>query len=85
MIGATINLTTETDARPFARSLALGDGRTSMSVDMSATVTAILPGCDGEAVAYARRLADALLIAANALDDALNAKACDEQITGVTA
>jgi hypothetical protein len=63
----SVNLMTSEAAEPRALVLELGDGKRFVSITCG-ELSVILPGFDGDAAAYARRLGDAVLVAAAAID-----------------
>jgi hypothetical protein len=70
----SVNLMTSEAAEPRALVLELGDGKRFVSITCG-ELSVILPGFDGDAAAYARRLGDAVLVAAAAIEGELAAAA----------
>jgi hypothetical protein len=81
-MSVSVNLMTSEPAEPRALVLELGDGKRFVSI-VCGELSVILPGFDGDVAAYARRLGDAVLVAAASIDRELaDARATAEAQAG---
>lgn len=67
MISTTVNLTTETKAKPSAKVYAMPNGERFIAIQLAHDVSVILPGVDGLASDYAIRLSEVLIEATGKL------------------